>query len=356
MRAQIVSIDSGKQPLTAGRAARPPRTAVVGAGYWGRNLIRTVSELDALCGIVDSKPDVAAELAARHGGRAYLWEEMLADPEVEAVAIATPAASHFSLARQALLAGKHVLVEKPLALRLADGEELAALARSVGRRLMVGHQLQYHPAYRELRRLVRDGAFGRLHHMAASRLNFGKVCQEEDALWALAPHDVSMILGLVGEEPSMVAARGRAFLQGGVSDVVNVALGFPGGATADICVSWAHPFKEQRLVVVGEAMMAVFDDVAPWEAKLVLYRHRVDWSHGAPIAERAEGEPVGLEPCEPLKEECRHFLQAIAEESEPLTDAAEGVRVLAVLERASGSLTAGGEEPSRSPAQLAGGR
>jgi UDP-2-acetamido-3-amino-2,3-dideoxy-glucuronate N-acetyltransferase len=345
MRAQIVPLGAGEEPPAGAAAARLPRTVVVGAGYWGRNLIRSLAELGAFHGIIDSKPATAAELAERHGGRAYLWEEMLADPAVAALAIATPPVSHFSLAREALLAGKHVLVEKPLALKLADAEELAALARSVGRRLMVGHQLQYHPAYRELSRLVRDGALGRIHHIAASRLNFGKICQQEDALWALAPHDLSMILGLLGEEPSDVAASGHSFLQDGISDVVHVALRFPAGATADIRVSWAHPFKEQRLAVVGEAMMAVFDDVAPWAEKLVLYRHRLDWSQGAPAAERARGEPVALQPCEPLKEECRHFLQAIVDERDPLTDAAEGVRVLRVLERASRSLAARCDEP-----------
>jgi len=342
MRASTAQAEAAQQEYHPGElpALPLPRTVVVGGGYWGRNLIRSLAEIGALDGVVDSKPDTAAELAGAHGGRQLFWEEALADPRVEAVAVATPPISHFTLAREALEAGKHVLVEKPLALSLAEAEELVGLARQVGRQIAVGHQLQYHPAYSEIRRLVRDGAFGRLRHIAASRLNFGKVCQHEDALWALGPHDISMILGLAGEAPADVRAKGHAFLQPGISDVVSLDLGFASGLTATVRLSWAHPFKEQRLVVVGEEMMAVFDDVAPWPQKLVLYRHRVDWSEAGPLERRGEPEPVALEPCEPLKEECRHALERFRAGQPPRTDGHEGLRVLAVLERASAALAA----------------
>lgn len=343
MRAHAIPAELPREPRQASEAgARPlPRTVVVGGGYWGRNIIRSLAEIGALYAIVDSKPATAAELAEAHGGRPLTWEDMLADPGAEAVAIATPPVSHFELAREALAAGKHVMVEKPLALSLSDGEALVELADSVGRQLAVGHQLQYHPAYLELARLVREGAFGRLHHIAASRLNFGKVCQHEDVLWALGPHDISMVLGLAGEHPAEVRAAGRAFLQPGISDVAALDLRFASGLTADIRLSWANPFKEQRLVVVGEDLMAVFDDVAPWPEKLVLYRHRVDWTDGGPVERRAEPERVALERCEPLKEECRHFLHRVLGDGNSRTDGREGLRVLAVLERASAALAGG---------------
>lgn len=343
MRASAVPAEAAQeQEQLSDTGARPlPRTVVVGGGYWGRNIIRSLAEIDALYGVVDSKPSTAAELADAHGGQPLTWEDMLADPAAEVVAIATPPISHFSLAHEALTAGKHVLVEKPLALSLGEAEALVRLAESVGRRLGVDHQLQYHPAFLELRRLVGEGAFGRLHHIAATRLNFGKVCQHEDVLWALGPHDISMVLGLAGEEPVAVRAEGTAFLQPGISDVAALDLRFPSGLTADIRLSWANPFKEQRLVVVGEKLMAVFDDVAPWPEKLVLYRHRVDWTDGGPVERRAEPERVALERCEPLKEACRHFLQRAMEDRNSRTDGREGLRVLSVLERASAALAAG---------------
>jgi UDP-2-acetamido-3-amino-2,3-dideoxy-glucuronate N-acetyltransferase len=340
MRANAIPADlrQERQPASDADARPLPRTVVVGGGYWGRNIARSLADIGALYGVVDSKPSTAAELAEAYGGRPLSWEAVLSDGAVEAVAVATPPISHFSLAREALLAGKHVMVEKPLALSLSDGEKLVRLAESVGRQLGVGHQLQYHPAYLELRRLVREGAFGRLQHIAASRLNFGKVCQHEDVLWALGPHDISMVLGLAGEDPAEIRAEGRAFLQPGISDVAGLGLRFPGGLTADIRLSWANPFKQQRLVVVGEDLMAVFDDVAPWPEKLALYRHRIDWTDSGPVEHRAEPEHVPLEHCEPLKEACRHFLHRVLEDKNSRTDGHEGLRVLSVLERASASL------------------
>jgi UDP-2-acetamido-3-amino-2,3-dideoxy-glucuronate N-acetyltransferase len=338
MRAHALPSEPMREPEPA--PAPLPRTVVAGGGYWGRNVIRSLAEIGALDGVVDSKPATAAELAATHGGRPLAWDEALADPGVEAIAVATPPISHFALAREALAAGKHVIVEKPLALSLAEAQELVALADRAGRSLAVGHQLQYHPAYLALRQLVRDGALGRLHHISATRLNFGKVCQHEDVLWALGPHDISMILGLAGEDPAEVRADGSAFLQADISDVATVDLRFPGGLTATIQLSWSHPFKEQRLVVVGEKMMAVFDDVAAWPQKLVLYRHRVEWTEWGPEERRAEPEAVALEPCEPLKEAFRHILQRVRAGARPRTDGSEGLRVLAVLERASAAMRA----------------
>ena len=322
----------------AGNRVRLPRIAVVGCGYWGKNLVRNFSELGALEALVDSDAPTLEALVARHGGRAASLTDVLRDATVAAVAIAAPASSHFALAKAAIEAGKHVLVEKPLALEVADAEALCALAERHDRRLMVGHLLQYHPAFRALEELVRAGHLGRIRHIASSRLNFGLLRREEDVLWSFAPHDISMVLALAGEEPETVTAVASCHLQPGIADIATVHLGFPGGVQAQILVSWLHPVKEQKLTVVGEHAMAVFDDGEPWERKLVIYRHRVEWRDALPRAVKAEGEPVALEAGEPLRNECRHFLDCVTTGAMPRTDGREGLRVLSVLARASASL------------------
>src|SRR5665213_2232707 len=268
------------------------------------------------------------------------------------VAIAAPAILHASLARRALEAGKHVFVEKPLALKVDEAEDLCTLAESCDRRLMVGHLLQYHPAFIKLRELVRDGALGRLQYVYSNRLNLGKVRREEDILWSFAPHDLSMILSLVGQEPSEVTAQGGYYLHKAIADVTTTHLAFPNGEQAHVFVCWLHPFKEQKLVVVGERARAVFDDGQPWEQKLLIYPHTIVWrqlgSGGAiPVPQRADADSVAIEAGEPLKLECQHFLDCIESGNRPLTDGREGVRVLRVLSRASEALA--GAVPVASP-------
>jgi predicted dehydrogenase/acetyltransferase-like isoleucine patch superfamily enzyme len=253
---------------------------------------------------------------------------------VDAVAISAPAALHAELARRALLAGKHVFVEKPLALKVGQAERLHELATDRGLTLMVGHLLQYHPAFLKLKELVADGALGRLQYLYSNRLNLGKVRREENIMWSFAPHDISMVLALVGEEPNDVTAIGGWYLNESVADVTTMHLAFPGGERAHIYVSWLHPFKEQKLVLVGDAGMAVFDDGEPWESKILVYRHRMDWRAGAPQPVRAEAEPIPVKAGEPLLAECSHFLESVTTGSKPRTDGAEGLRVLRVLQRA----------------------
>jgi predicted dehydrogenase len=315
-----------------------PRLAVIGCGYWGRNLVRVFAELGALAGLVDADAATVERLAATHGGRAMSMEEALADPAIEAVAIAAPAALHYRLAREALEAGKHVFVEKPLSLKVGDAAELRDIAQRLDRRLMVGHLLQYHPAFLRLREIVAQGRLGRLHYLYSNRLNLGKIRREEDILWSFAPHDLSMILTLVGTEPSEVAAVGSYHLHSAIADVTTTHLRFPGGERAHVFVSWLHPFKEQKLVVVGSDAMAVFDDGEPWARKLLVYPHKVAVTDNVPVAAKAEAEPVALIPDEPLKRECAHFLDCVRKGTTPLTDGAEGLRVLAVLERAAACL------------------
>lgn len=318
--------------------------AVVGCGAWGRNLVRNFAELGALRAVVDHHEDNAAALVARHGGAHLSFEAALADPAVTAMAIATPPAQHHALARQALEAGKHVFVEKPLALTTDDARDLCALAERLDRRLMVGHILQYHPAFQRLQALVREGRLGRLQALSSRRMNLGRIRREEDVMWDLAPHDVSMVLALVGTEPERVTAIGGFHLRSGIADTASLHLSFAGGEQAGVTVSWLHPVKEQRLVVIGSEAMAVFDDGEPWERKLVLHPHRVEWRDGSPIP--VHGEPVSVEvaPAEPLRQECLHFLDCVRTGARPRTDGREGLRVLSVLERAERFMT--GERPA----------
>jgi len=317
------------------------KVAVVGSGYWGKNLVRNYAELGTLAAICDNDPATLERLAGQYPGVEPLksLEPILDRGDIQAVAIATPAESHFALARQALMAGKHVYVEKPLVLNESQGEELAALAEERGLVLMVGHLLQYHPVFVKLKEMVGAGELGRINYIYSHRLNLGKIRREENNLWSFAPHDISMILALAGEEPRDVTATGGFYLQRFVADVTTTHLLFPSGMRAHIFVSWLHPFKEQKLVVVGERKMAVFDDTLPWADKLLIYPHSIQWESEVPVPVKAEAERVDVAEDEPLKAECRHFLGCIARGERPITDGREGLKVLRVLNRSSMSLT-----------------
>lgn len=315
-----------------------PRVAVIGCGYWGKNLVRNFGALGALAAVVDPRPELAATHAREHGVPALSLDAILAAADVEAVAIAAPAEQHAELTLRALDAGKHVFVEKPLALTVADGERIVARAARAARVVMVGHLLQYHPAFLRLREMVADGTLGRLQYIYSNRLNLGKIRREENVFWSFAPHDLSMILSLAGESPERIEAVGHAYLHPSLVDVTTTHLVFPNGIRAHVFVSWLHPFKEQKLIVVGDGGMAVFDDSESWERKLVLYRHRVLWRDGIPAPSRADAEPVPLEPAEPLKLECQHFLDCVSQDSSPRTDVHEGLAVLRLLEAAQRAL------------------
>lgn len=316
-----------------------PRVAVVGCGHWGKNLVRNFHELGALAAVCDAAPELASSFGLRYDVAALAYNDALADDSIAAIVIAAPAAEHGTLAAAALRAGKHVFVEKPLALDVADAEKVRDQAESAGLTLMVGHLLRYHPAFVRLEKLVQAGALGRLQFVSSTRLNFGKIRREEDILWSFAPHDISMILALVGEEPTSVEATGAAYLSDDIADITTTSLGFADGQRAHVFVSWLHPFKEQKLVVVGEEGMAVFDDGEPWETKLALYRHRIEWVAGVPNPVKADGQAVPLDELEPLGVETRHFLDCIITGSRPRTDGNEGLRVLRVLAKAAESVT-----------------
>jgi UDP-2-acetamido-3-amino-2,3-dideoxy-glucuronate N-acetyltransferase len=294
-----------------------------------------VAALGALAGLHDAAPATRAKFAAAYPA-ARLHDEAeaaLADPAVEAVMIATPAATHGALVKRALEAGKHVFVEKPLCLDVAEAKALAADAAKRGRILMVGHLLHYHPAFLALSAAVNAGRLGKLRYIYSHRLSLGRIRREENALWSFAPHDISMILALMGAMPVRVSAEGGHFLADGVADTTLTHFTFPGGEQAHVFVSWLHPFKDQRLVVVGEKAMAVFNDVAAGAEKLLLYRHEAGWTGDIPFVTKAEAEVIPFDAgVEPLKRECETFLAALRGGPLPPSDAAEGIRVLTVLD------------------------
>jgi len=316
-----------------------PRVGVIGTGYWGQNLVRNFHELQALAAVCDSDPGRLRAMTDRYAACPAFTDHasLLGEDGIAAVAIATPAESHAALVREALTAGKDVLVEKPLCLSIGEGEELVALARQLGRILMVGHLLWYHSAVLRLRELIDGGDLGRIQYVYSSRLNLGRIRREENILWSFAPHDISVILGLLGEMPDAVHAQGGNYLHPNIADVTVSLLSFPSGVKAHIFVSWLHPYKEQKLVVVGDHAMAVFDDVEERD-KLLLYPHWIDWRNHVPVAKRAEARLVPLEPGEPLRAECRHFLDCVRTRSQPRTDGEEGLRVLRVLSRCQAAL------------------
>ena len=316
---------------TAG--AETPGVAVVGSGYWGKNLVRNYGELGAMRLICDNNEITLNQFKAKYPDIevCLAFNDVLGRDTVEAVVVATPAETHFALAREALMAGKHVYVEKPLVLDEAEGQELIEIAGRRNLVLMVGHLLQYHPVFVKLKELGRKGELGRINYIYSHRLNLGKIRREENILWSFAPHDISMILALAGEEPERVQATGGNYLHKKIADVTTTHLDFPSGLKAHIFVSWLHPFKEQKLVVVGDRKMAVFDDTKPWADKLLLYAHEIRWENGAPVPAKAEPERVEVPEAEPLRLECEHFLRCIQSGQKPLTDGAEGLRVLKVL-------------------------
>ncbi len=332
-----------KAPIPVRPEARIPQVAVAGCGYWGRNLVRVFHSIGALRRICE--PDSTGKKVARSIAPSIpvveRFDQLLRDPQVEAVIIATPAESHARLASEALRAGKHVFIEKPLALSVKEGEELLALSRRLKRTVMVGHILSYHPAVMKLKELIDSGELGKIQYINSNRLNFGKVRQEENILWSFAPHDISTILMLLDEFPREVRSFGGEYIQKGVSDVTLTTLDFASGVKGHIFVSWMHPYKEQRLIVVGDKKMAVFDDTT--KEKLFVYPHTIEWHHRTPHALKMDRLIVPVDATEPLLAECLHFLECLQNGHRPRTDAEEGLRVLRVLAASEQSLRQDGK-------------
>jgi predicted dehydrogenase len=325
--------------------------AVVGTGDWGANLVRNFANLPGsrLVALHDKDPQRLKKSGAQYPAvRAVAsFEELAASRDVQGVVVAASAVSHYALARALLEAGKDVFVEKPLALSVAHAEELVRIARARGRILMVGHLLLYHPAVRYLKGMVERGELGDMFYIYSQRVNLGKVRRDENALWSFAPHDLSVILHLLGMEPVDVVARGSAFLQGSVEDVVFVDLRFPDGKLAHVHVSWLDPHKLRKFTVVGSRKMVVFDDMEASE-KVRIYDKGVDRvgevvSYGDALTVRSGDILIPKIPLqEPLRLECQHFVECVREHKAPLTDGTGGLQVVRVLAAAQASLDRGG--------------
>jgi predicted dehydrogenase len=292
------------------------KTAVVGCGYWGKNLVRNFSQLGALAAVVDGRSEVADAMAAQFNVPAMSFEQVLANPDIDSVVIAAPAELHAELSIRAFEAGKHVYVEKPIAMSMDEGRAMKAASEKAGKILMVGHLLRYHPAFEALLDFVRGGGIGEVRYAYSN---------------SFAPHDVSMLLALMDEKPSAVRISGGAFVTKGIEDESRIDMDFKSGRRAHVFTSWLHPFKEQKLVVVGSTGMAVFEDSQPGAEKLRVYRHSIDVSGREPVPVKAESEPLPYGDGEPLRQECAHFVECCKTGQNPRTDADEALSVLAVM-------------------------
>jgi UDP-2-acetamido-3-amino-2,3-dideoxy-glucuronate N-acetyltransferase len=320
------------------------RIGLAGCGYWGRNLARNLHQMGHLAAVCDPSAKVIKEVKAAYKGVGTTrdYDDLLADARLKAVVLASPAAQHHEMARKALLAGKDVFVEKPLALRVPEAEELVDLARRRKRVLMVGHILEYHPAIRKLKEFADSGELGEIHYVYSNRVNLGKVRHEENILWSFAPHDISVILLLMGAMPEWASTSGQNYLRHEIADVTMTCLAFPGKPRAHIFVSWLHPYKEQKLVVIGSRKMAVFDDVVK-DGKLKIFDKGIEWKDGQPVIRQTAESTLFFPEMEPLREELSHFVECVRSRKAPRTDGLSGVRVLKVLDACQRSIESGGQ-------------
>lgn len=312
---------------------------LAGLGYWGKNILRNLHELGVLHSACDANENTIAAHKKNYSDVSFTtqYRDLLKDKELRAIAIAAPAIAHYDMVKKALHAGKDVYVEKPLSLTVRESQELVDIAEKEGRILMVGHILQYHPAVLKLKTMIDAGELGKVEYIYSNRLSIGKLRTEENILWSFAPHDISIILMLLEEEPVSVSSFGGAYLTKDIYDTTMTTLEFKNGVKGHIFVSWLHPFKEQKLVVIGSKAMAVFDDVS--KEKLFLYPHKIDWKEGKiPVAQKADYQVIPTDKAEPLKAELEHFISCVRDRKQPKTDGAEGVRVLKILESAEKSM------------------
>ena len=310
---------------------------LIGCGYWGKNLARDFNYLGVLHRVSDSNNNAKNEVNRISKNILFStdYKKILKDDSITSVAIATPAKTHYKLVKEALQAKKNVFVEKPLCLKYSDGKNLLLLSKKNNVKLMVGHLMLYHPAYLKMKESIKKGKIGKVRYIYSNRLALGKLRKEEDVLWSFAPHDISMILDLVNEKLIKVKAFGGKYLSNKVADTTVTLLKFRNKVKSHIFVSWLHPYKDQRLVVVGEKGMLVFADVLSNENKLVFYNHKVGWSKNIPLVQKAEGKKIPFNyNAEPLKLECKAFVDWVTKDKIPLSNGEEGLRALKVLELA----------------------
>jgi predicted dehydrogenase len=321
---------------SSGTASKPtprtaPRIAVVGCGYWGANHARTLAELGALHAVADRHDDRARALADRNNAKPIAIDAILADPEVDALVLALPPQYHADMAIAALEAGKHVLVEKPIALSVADARRVVdAASQRPGLVAMTGHVLRFHPAFEALETLIKAGELGAVRYIHSHRVGLGKFHAENDALWDIAPHDLSLILAITGEKPVNVRGVGSAMLNR-LSDFAHLHLQFPGGVRSHVFASRLNPYRERKLTVIGTKAMAVFDDVAPWNEKLAVFRHKLWEDERGWQSEMVDPDYIEIADGMPLTRECAHFVDCIREGRAPRTPVADGLAVIEIL-------------------------
>lgn len=323
------------------------KIACIGAGYWGKNLIRNFHELGHLHSICDNNAEILEKFKKQHPQVQCTtsYSDILQNKEIDGIVVATPAVLHYQYAKEALLNGKDLFVEKPLAMTAEEGNHLVRLADENSRILMVGHLLEYHPAILKIKQLIDNGELGKIYYIYSNRLNLGKIRTEENILWSFAPHDIAVMILLLNKLPVEVSCNGGSYLHHDIADVTMTEMKFASGVRGHIFVSWLHPFKEQKLVIVGEKKMIVFNDTAESD-KLLLYSHKIEWINKIPLPHKEKPLTVDFEQVEPLKAECQHFIQCIQNRTTPKTDGRKGVDVLEILESAQKSLMAGGKKIS----------
>lgn len=307
-----------------------PRIAVLGCGYWGSNHIRTLKGLNALQAVSDADHARAERIAKEHGVQVVAVDDLFTRTDIDGIVMALPAQLHAQMAIRAIANGKDVLVEKPIALTVADAEAEVLAAKEHGRIFMVGHVLRFHPAFEKLLELVKAGELGDIRYIHSHRVGLGKFHSENDALWDLAPHDLSMILALTGCEPNEVHGEGAATLDH-LSDFAHLHFKFPNDIRGHLFVSRLNPYRERRLSVVGTKAMAVFDDMEPFERKLALYQHKVWRNNETWEFTMAEPDYVKYEEGMPLTRELEHFIHCIETREHPRTDGEEAISVLRIL-------------------------
>jgi len=307
-----------------------PRVAVLGCGYWGSNHVRTLKSLGALVGVADANTDRAEGFAAEHGVEAFDVNSLFTHPDIDALVLALPPQFHAENAIKALKHGKDVLVEKPIALNVAQALDEVEIAAQEKRIFMVGHVLRFHPAFEKMLELVHQGILGEMKYIHAHRLGLGKFHTESDALWDLAPHDLSMILALTGCEPEQVRGEGAAIVDN-LSDFAHLHMLFPNGVRGHLFASRLNPYRERRLSVVGTKAMAVFDDVEPWPRKLAIYRFSVWQDSGQWAFTSQEPDYIAVEEGLPLTRELQHFLHCVETRESPRTSGEEAIAVLKIL-------------------------
>ena len=308
--------------------------AVVGCGHWGKNLVRNYFELGVLSSICDPNLSIATTLSKKYNVKSCSFAEILDDPNIKGVVLAVPAELHASMAVDAMNKGKHIFVEKPLAMNEVEANLMIAASEKNNVQLMVGHLLHYHPIFKTVLKMFKNGDIGEVNYIYSNRLSFGKVRSKEDVIWSFAPHDISMILSLVGEEPEHISCKSSSFLQKNLADIASIHMKFKSGIKSDIRVSWANPYKEVKLVVTGKSGMLVFDDTKTWNEKLALHSYEINDLKELNLKKTKEEYIKVLEE-EPLKNECQHFIDVVEGKLKPLTDVSEGLKVLKVLTVAS---------------------